>query len=166
MKAAILRLLAGRSVGIVIAAVRTRVAAERLQDLAGKAEIRLYCGPVGDDRIDLAPTKAVCVSGDAVRSFAASRVAALDGAEMLIFTDAPDDLALLRTRAVENRVFVVAVNEQAAMIIGPDGELLAKVDSGNAGEAVAEIDLAAAGDKNVAPRTDIFAERRVNLYRF
>lgn len=164
--AAILRLLAGRGVEAVVTCARTSAAAEKFMEANRRADIRAYCGPVGEGRIDLGPVKAVCVNGDAVRSFAASRVAALEGAELLVVADAPDDLALLRTRAVENRVFIAAVGERTADIIGPGGELIDRVDSGGAGEAVAEIDPAEAGDKLVAPRTDIFAERRVNLYRF
>jgi predicted amidohydrolase len=114
----------------------------------------------------LGPARVGCVAGQWVRSFAAARHLALDGAEILLVFDAPADMALLRARALENRVFAMAVADRWAAIIGPDGEIRARTDESNLTEAVAEIDLAEAGDKFVAPRTHIFAERRVDLYRF
>jgi predicted amidohydrolase len=91
---------------------------------------------------------------------------ALEGAEILFFFDAPRDFPILRTRAVENRVFVMAVADRWAAVIGPDGEVLASTDDSKPAGAVVEIDLAQAANKLVAPKTDIFAERRVGLYRF
>ena len=51
-------------------------------------------------------------------------------------------------------------------IIGPDGSILARSFGNDPQEAVAEIDPAAAGDKCVAPATDIFEGRDVEQYRF
>jgi predicted amidohydrolase len=165
--AAYFRLLAGRGVGLVIAPVRTAAARKSFLECLEGINLQICCHPAGEGNADPGPVKIAGMQGDAMRSFAASRVAALDGAEMLVCTDAPDDLALLRTRAVENRVFVVAVNERTVAIIDPSGELVGRLDGGGgAGGAEAEIDLADAGNKLVAPRTDVFAERRVSLYRF
>jgi len=103
-----------------------------------------------------------------VQSFADARVLALDGADLLVCFDAGEDqdLAVLCTRAAENRVFLAAAGERSAAIIGPDGQVLARSGTDNRSEAVAEIDLAAASDKLVAPRTDVFDQRPVEVFRF
>ncbi len=121
--------------------------------------------PVAGGVTSVGPLRVAFVTGGDVRSFASSRAAALDGAEALIVLDAPDDLPLLRARALENRVFVLAAGAAKAVAIGPGGEILARADA-DGETAVAEIDPSAAWDKCVAPRTDVLAERRVGLYRF
>lgn len=105
-----------------------------------------------------------CLRGEEVRSFAPARVLALEGADVLAFVGVCGDPALLRARAIENRVYVVGAGESFAAIVGPNGELLAVAGPG--GYARAEVDLAAAADKQVAPRTDIFAGRCVDTYCF
>jgi len=105
------------------------------------------------------------VSVASSRSFAASRALALDGAELLLF-DGLDDLPILRTRAMENRVFVAAMSNDRAAIIDPNGSMLALSDPNESSAVIATLDLAEAGQKRVAPKTDVFAERRPALYRF
>ena len=155
-----------QGVGIMLANMLHEEPAERLAMLANAFDIRAATYPVRTDLFTLGPARAGCVSGQAVRSFAGPRCLALEGMEILLAFDAPDDPALLRTRALENRVFVLAANRQTAVIIGPDGSVLARTSADDPGEAVARIDLSASGDKTVAPRTDIFDERRTALYHY
>ncbi len=153
---AALQSLAERGVALAVAPGCSSPAPGSLDVVSGPGAGGVTC---------LGSLRVAFVTGRDVRSFAASRVAALDGAEALIVLDAPDDLPLLRTRALENRVFVLAAGAAKAVAIGPGGEILARADA-DGEAAVAQIDPSAAWDKCVAPRTDIFAERRVGLYRF
>jgi len=155
-----------QGVGIMLANMLQEEPAERLAMLANAFGIRAATFPLRTDLFSLGPARVGCVSGQAVRSFAGPRCLALEGMEILLVFDAPDDMALLRTRALENRVYVVGANREAAVIIGPDGSVLARTSAEDPREAVARVDLSASGDKTVAPRTDIFDERRVALYRY
>jgi predicted amidohydrolase len=148
--------------------VVTHLAEEIMRERAATAGRRFGIDVVGAAKgasvIQIAAGRAGCLAGREASSFAPARVLALDGAEMLVCFEPPEDLPLLRTRAMENRVFLAGVGPRWGVIVGPAGEVLA--EAGPERPGVAEIDLAAAGDKTVAPGTDIFDERRVALYRF
>ncbi len=162
----LLQPLQRQGVEVLLANMTREESAERLAMLANAFGIRAATFPVRTDLFTLGPARVGCVSGQAVRSFTGPRCLALEGLEILLVFDAPEDLALLRTRALENRVFVAGANRQTGVVVGPDGAVLAHASANDPREAVVRIDLSAAGDKNVAPRTDIFDERRVALYRF
>ena len=85
---------------------------------------------------------------------------------MLVFWEEPSDLSVLRTRALENRVFVIAANSSFAAIIGPDGAILSCASAESRTPATAVIPLSEAADKSIAPRTDLLVERRPATYRF
>ena len=140
--------------------------AEQMAMLARAFDIHAVGFPHRADVFPLGPAKVGCVAGQWARSFAAPRALALDGVEALLFFDVPDDLAILRARAMENRVFVLAASERSAVVIGPDGDVLARTESATPAYAIARIDLSQAADKLVAPQTDIFDERRIALCRF
>ena len=130
-----------------------------------------------DDRIDvLTPAhvgaiqdcgigKVGCVRGAEIRCFDRARLLALGGAEIVCVFDAPDDVRLLRTRAIENRTFVLAVSQEFGAVVSPSGELLAYSSRPDDGELVVNIDVADAADKTVAPGTDIWEQRRVSAYK-
>lgn len=158
--------LAWRGVGLLMVNMSTDQAAEQLQMLGRAFDIHAIGFPHRADAFPLGPARVGCVAGQWSRSFAAARSLALDGAEVLFFFDVPRDLPMLRTRAVENRVFVAGAGDRWAVVIGPDGRVLGQSDTHQPHETVVEIDLAEAADKNVAPRTDVFNERRAGLYRF
>lgn len=158
--------LRARGVELLLANMPQEAPAEQLTMLARVYDIHAVGFPAQADAFVLGPARVGCVGGQWVRSFDASRELALAGAEVLMFFDVPADLPVLRARAMENRVFVLGAAERWAVIIGPDGTVLARTDESHPAEAVAEIDLALARDKQVAPKTDIFAERRPGLYRF
>lgn len=158
--------LARRGVNVLLAYAGQDDQADRLAKLAREFGIYAIGRPHGMGVSSLGSARLGCVAGRAVQSFAASRVLALDGAQVLMFFDMPEDLAILRTRAMENRVFVAGANDRSAIIIGPDGSILARAFGDDLTEAVAEIDLAQAADKCVAPATDIFNDRHGKQYRF
>jgi len=155
-----------RGVELLLVNMATDAAAEQMAVLARAFDIPATGFPTDAGVFQLGPAQVGCVAGQWVRSFAASRQLALNGAEILLFFDVPHDLPLLRVRATENRVFVMGVGDRWAAVIGPDGAILAQTDESKPAEAVVELDLTEAGNKLVAPKTDIFAERRVGLYRF
>ena len=85
------------------------------------------------------------------------RILALKGAEILIVpaygSDGERNEALLRTRAWENSVWVVYVKQDQALIIRPNGHILAR-DSGDGDELVfARIELGGdMGDRDILQR--------------
>lgn len=108
--------------------------------------------------------KVGCVNGTEITRFGRARLLALGGMELLCVFDGPDDLNLLRTRAIENRTFVLASNPMSGAMISPGGEILACASDCAGVGLCAEIDVTAAADKHVAPRTDIWEQRRVQAY--
>lgn len=106
-----------------------------------------------------------CLSCEQFRNFGRTRLLALGGAEMVCVFGAPGDMRLLRTRAAENRVFVLAVGEWGGAIISPAGEVLACSSDKDQRSIVADIRIADAANKTVAPGTDIWEQRRVNAYK-
>ncbi|MCK4658650.1 MAG: hypothetical protein KAV82_03935 [Phycisphaerae bacterium] len=105
------------------------------------------------------------IPGDRIGSYGVARARALDGAAILFVTDMPEDMAILRTRAAENRVYIVASGESTAAIIGPGGEVLAACHPTDPKPVTEMIDLRLAADKLVFPGTDIWAQRRVQACR-
>jgi predicted amidohydrolase len=99
-------------------------------------------------------------------SFAGPRVLALGGAELVAAFGTSAAEPIWRARAVENRVYVTTCGPTEAALYGPDGQALGPDRPEAAGHIVADLDLAQARDKLVAPRTDAFAERRPGLYQF
>lgn len=110
---------------------------------------------------EMAGVRVGCLAGKWAASYAPARALALEGAELIVVFDEPTDLGVLRTRAVENRVYIAAVGPEAGALIAPDGSVLAEATH----ELLSvEIDPAAARDKALCPRTDAFAERTPSLY--
>jgi predicted amidohydrolase len=110
--------------------------------------------------------RAACLPGEAIRSFAPTRVAAMEGAAVVFVADTPRDPAFLRTRALENRLYVIATAEDWAAVIAPDGSVTAMTGPQGPVPIIATIDLALAADKRMAPRTDIFEQRRLAAFDF
>lgn len=95
-----------------------------------------------------------------------ARVATLDGAEVLVASGAAGSLALLRARAAENRVFVVASGAEAGtVVVAPSGAILADAPVDRAFVCSADLFLAEAADKTMAPGTDVLAGRCPLDYR-
>ncbi len=111
-----------------------------------------------------------------------TRILALQGAQVICH---PANLVLpwcheaMRTRSIENRVFTVTANRIGtekrgnisltftgkSQIVSPSGEVL--VTGGERSESlkIIEIDAQEASDKTVTPNNDLFADRRVALYK-
>jgi predicted amidohydrolase len=95
-----------------------------------------------------------------------ARAAALLGIDLVVWTSPPRlafarDIA--RTRAVENRVFVVvcatAAHSSPACVIDPSGNVIGEALEGIPSGFVAAIDPRAARDKTLVPCTDAFDAR-------
>jgi predicted amidohydrolase len=104
------------------------------------------------------------VTASQARSFDRPRVLALEGAQVLCVIGSFDDLALLRTRAAENRVFVIGAPDNRPTVILPSGALLARSSANDDQPLIVDLDLTQAADKLVAPRTHIWSERRCGAY--
>lgn len=155
-----------QGVGILLVNMAHEAPAERLAMLSRAFDIHAVGFPTAAGVFNLGPARVGCVAGQWVRSFPAVRDLALAGAEVVMMFDVPREPSILRARAAENRIFIMGVSDRWAVILGPDGEILKQCDDIEPAEVVAEIDLIEAANKQVAPKTDIFAERRVSLYRF
>lgn len=95
-----------------------------------------------------------------LKTYPAVRAAALEGARFVVFPEVEEkDFPLLRTRAAENRIFVGAGFRRSAWMAGPDGRV---IELGHQNQ----VDPALADDKRVTPLTDIFEQRRPELYQF
>jgi len=114
----------------------------------------------------------------------AARTLALQGAEVVCH---PSNLVLpeyaqltTRVRAIENRVFWVMCNRYGAesrggttlrytgvsQIIASDGRVLARAEPEGDSLAIVEIDPHRARSKVITEHNDLFADRRLDLYRF
>lgn len=124
------------------------------------------------DRIETAVSRA---GGNPARlpaadlaSFIPARCRALAGARVLIAegdsgADRETTEHFARTRAAENRVFVIWVTDRVERIIAPtDRVLYRRTDAG----ASVTIDLREADNKCVTPETHIWRQRRVACYEF
>jgi predicted amidohydrolase len=155
-----------QGVNLAIINVPHSSVAEQVELLANAFDIRACAFPHTCDPVPTPHGTVGCIGARAARSFAAARCLAMDGAQFIAVFDAPEDLSLLRARALENRVFVLAVGERFAAIVSPGGDVLDCTPAGEAKECVATVDLALAADKNMAPNTHVWNGRRPHLYRF
>jgi predicted amidohydrolase len=161
----------------------------------GRAMTTLYVGPgslpssppagavCGEDRLHLArPSGAIhtirAVRVGAVRDsdadgFGPIRVLALDGVHVVVVFGERIAARALRTRAAENRIFVVQVTSSGMVAYDPCGQPLDptsvdKADRSGANQAaeVLMLDVAESANKEFAPQTDPFAARTPELYEF
>lgn len=108
------------------------------------------------------------LAGGPVDSFAPARAAMLNDAQLFVaHPDAagrcPDD-RLLRTRAAENRIFVVAAAPDRAVVVGHNGAVLGESLAGRAMAVVVRVMPDDVRDKLMAPGTDVVAGRDPHLY--
>jgi predicted amidohydrolase len=92
-----------------------------------------------------------------------ARVAALEGAEVLAVPGPAVPLTVLRARAGENRVFVASAGD-SAVVIGPTSAVLADSPEGRPFLCSADLFLPEAADKQVAPWSDVLADRHPSGY--
>ena len=106
-----------------------------------------------------------CLMGSEIEHFSRSRLMALAGAHLLVVFDCPDDLKTLRTRAVENRIFVLGLSRNLALAIAPDGEVIGYSNDPDDDGLIVTITPSDANNKYVFPGTDIWQQRRTTVYR-
>jgi predicted amidohydrolase len=107
------------------------------------------------------------LSGAHVRSFAPARCLALEGTHVVVvYGGAP--AGLLRTRACENRVFVIAIGDDGWSAIDPRGMVIHERHwlVGGAQDMGITLEAAQAASKTVAPGTDVIAGRQPASYVF
>jgi len=113
----------------------------------------------------------------------AARTLALQGAQIICH---PSNLVLpefgqltTRVRSIENRVFWILANRYGherrggksllysgcSQITSEDGQVLARAESSGDSLTIVEVEPQRADDKRVTERNDLFADRRVELYR-
>ena len=123
----------------------------------------------------LGDIRVAAVSAADARRFAAIRTAALAGAHVEVIFGGDIEPALVRTRAAENRLFVVWVSPTAWGVFDPGGRQVMPADWRKQMRYNRElrpmprrvaIDPALACDKTVARQTDTLAGRDVSLYEF
>src|SRR5690606_27320672 len=100
-----------RNVRVLMVNMAHEAPAEQMSMMARAFDIHATGFPTEAGVFRLGPARVGCVAGQWARSFAAARQLALDGAEILLFFDVPDDLVMLRARALENRVFVMGASD-------------------------------------------------------
>lgn len=113
---------------------------------------------------------------DGARMFAPepARAAALRGADVIVWTGVPrrDDVRdFARTRALENRVFVVVArggtrrdDKAASLVIDPEGRVVAEGLEGEPSGYALTIDASAAREKQMLPGTNAFLDRIPGAY--
>lgn len=120
------------------------------------------------EQVERAGGRSAQLSTGDLPSYVPARCAALTGAQLLIVNGAESDELFPRARAMENRVFVVIVDDIGLeMVVEPTGRVLwnrlrgdGLVDPGFT------LNLALADNKCVTRETDIWQQRRVGCYAF
>ncbi|MQA99847.1 MAG: hypothetical protein GEU78_06080 [Actinobacteria bacterium] len=104
------------------------------------------------------------LSGDRIGVPEEVRRLMLEGASVVVW-DRPEDAqvptAVVRTRADENRIFVVVTGPDGSwQVVDPSGAILAGTRPGELDAVMVELPLALAWMKEMAPATDVVAGRR------
>jgi len=162
---AFFRPLQAQGVRLLLVNLTREDQAEQLTMMGHGYDVHVVAFPTHTTVRQVGPARVGMLGGQAARSFASARALALDGAQVLCVFDAPTPVALLQARALENRVYVLAASRDSAVIIGPDGDVLDRVE-GRPTICLATIDPSAADDKTVGRCTHIWEQRRPVLYRF
>lgn len=106
-----------------------------------------------------------CGAATDIQTFHAIRALALRGDRLILIPGVNEtDLPTLRTRAAENRLFVACTSSERAWLIGPDGQVRGASTHANE-PVVLTIDLREADNKHVTPETNVFEQRRPELYQ-
>ncbi|MCA9254971.1 MAG: hypothetical protein KDA33_05010 [Phycisphaerales bacterium] len=114
--------------------------------------------------LNAAGVRVARVSAAALSSYVTARIEALRGVQVIVADGEPIDIALVRTRSAENRVFIVAGDANSlSLIVDPVGAV-----RWSAGHSVpnVEIDPAEADVKAFTPQTPIWGQRRPERYEF
>lgn len=130
-------------------------------------------GP-SDGIIDFGGVRVAGVGSEALKSFAVTRALALRGVHVVVAVGDEIHESLLKTRASENRIFVIASTPKWVEIFDPTGSVSALTKwppaeqpvAGSGGRALTLLNVAAAAKKQVAPNTDVILGRNPVQYEF
>ncbi len=104
------------------------------------------------------------VSAAALSSYVVARIEALRGVQVILAEGEPIDVALVRTRSAENRIFIVAGDANLlSLIVDPGGAVRWAAGQG---VTIVEIHPAEADVKAFTPQTPIWGQRRPERYDF
>ena len=168
--------LAAQAVRLLILPASCLVPAESasLVQRAADCGIMVEFAAAPDRLAECGPIRLAVESAD---SFVPARAAMLAGCELFVARSEPGrgarpdaagrcpDLRLLRTRAAENRIYVAAAADEAAVVVSPTGAVLAESLTGRPMAVVVRVVVASARDKQMAPGTDVVTGRRPELYQ-
>jgi predicted amidohydrolase len=114
--------------------------------------------------VQLASATVGFLSGDRIGVPEEVRRLMLEGASVVVWdrpADAEVPTAVVRTRADENRIFVIVTGPDGSwQVVGPSGAILAGTRPGELEAVMVELPLALAWMKEMAPTTDVVAGRR------
>jgi len=105
--------------------------------------------------------RVVQIGAAELASFVSARCHALDGVQVLVADGVEVSEILVRTRATENRVFIILAPDAMHLVVDPAGRIIWR--NGHSEQTVT-IDLALADDKTFTPDTDLWDQRRVACY--
>jgi len=132
----------------------------------------LLNGPTDRIRM-LGAARIAAVADRDANGFAAIRTLALDGVHLVVVFGQGASVGTLRSRAAENRIFIVQVTASGIGAYDPDGgeartaKPCSEISSETAsGVEALTLDIARSADKEFAPRTNPFTERRPECYEF
>jgi predicted amidohydrolase len=152
-------------VSLLFALAPDEAAANALAQLGLSHGISVAAVPVGDGLSGQPGLLYGTLSAQQAGTFAPARTLALRGARLIAVFGDDVPQVLLRARALENRIFVAAVESSSVSLTGVNGAVVfAGYDQTEV--LIVEIDRAQADDKCVAPGTDIIEQRRPASYRF
>lgn len=113
--------------------------------------------------IEAAGGRVAQLPGSELSRFASARCAAIDGVQVIVYRGRISDDAFARSRAIENRVWIIVASDAVQYVIAPDSTIVWRTaDGGN----VVNLDLAQADDKRLTPETDLWEQRYPACYRF
>ena len=164
--AAYLSGLREHGVDLLVTNLAREAEAESLAQSAALHDLEVIAFPTTSRVRNLTAGTVGLVAEQASHSFASARALALEGAEIVCILTRSWDLATLRARALENRVYILVAARTKAAVIAPDGTVIKQCEPDRPNAIRATIQPALARDKTVAPRTNIFAARRPDVYQF
>jgi len=121
-------------------------------------------GATGESIVSSAGVRIATLKSSDVKRFAPARLLALQGVHLIVVRGEQIDLTHARTRAAENRVFVLTATPQEARLFDPRGCEVSRHDWRDS-VASWQVAVSEAACKQFAPGTDTFAGRRPILYR-
>lgn len=164
---------------VVLNRVASDLPIDQTMTILSHEQVRLSSDSVSisgpsDGVIDFGGVRVAGVDSEALESFAATRALALRGVHVVVAVGDEIHESLLKTRASENRIFVIVSTPSRVEIFDPTGSVSTLTErasadqagGGGGGRALALLNVAAAARKQVAPDTDVIFGRNPALYQF